>query len=180
MKKIMALLFAICFVLPLVACGSQSEEQTEKKPQVQQTETNAPDEKPVDIQEETEPQQTEAAAEATESSDVESFDSSWTTNSAAMNVPEPPAEYKIAEKQSSETFCLIEINSATFDAIKEYGEYLQSCGFDIDVSVNATQSDDGRDLYNFKGKNANGCSVSIDFSQLDGDFTLAYMEIYVN
>ena len=155
MKKTLAFLLSLSLILPMAACGGQ---------------TDAPAEEPTQQTE-----QTEVAADS-----AVSFDSSWTTNPAAMNIPEPPAEYTIAEKQSNDTFCLIEITYAPLDKIKEYCDYLQACGFNADVTAEESQSEDGRTLYNFKAKDADGCSVSLNFSEMDGDYTMTYMEIYAN
>ena len=103
----------------------------------------------------------------------------WTENIVAMNVPEPPAQYKIFEKQSTETFCMIEITYATLDEIRAYGEYLQACGFNIEAEISESETADGRTLYNFKAKNAAGCSLKLNFTQMSGDYTMAYFEIYL-
>ena len=103
----------------------------------------------------------------------------WTENIVAMNVPEPPAQYKIFEKQSTETFCMIEITYATLNEIRAYGEYLQACGFNIEVEISESETADGRALYNFKAKNEAGCSLKLNFTQMSGDYTMAYFEIYL-
>ena len=105
-------------------------------------------------------------------------DSSWTTNPAAKNLPEPPATYAVAEKQSSDTFCLIEITNATFNEIVTYGAMLRDCGFNIDVQENSEETADKRILYKYKAKNADGCSVSLNFSTMEGTYTMTYVEVY--
>ena len=107
-------------------------------------------------------------------------DGSWTTHPVAQKLPEPPATYTVAEKQSSDTFCLIEITCATFNEIVDYGAMLRDSGFSIDVQESSDETADGRLLYNYKAKNADGCSVSLSFSTMEGDYTVTYVEVYTN
>lgn len=106
--------------------------------------------------------------------------SSWTTNPAAQALPEPPATYAVAERQSSDTFCLIEITYATFNEIVSYAAMLRDCGFNVDVQESSEETADGRLLYNYKAKNSDGCSVSLSFSTMEGDYTVTYVEVYSN
>lgn len=179
MKKIITTALCLLITLSLAACGSQEPSTGENSPSPSNT-SSTPTSQPESSEPTDETEESSAPEDASQPEDAVTFDSGWTTNAVAMNIPEPPAEYQIAEKQSDDTFCLIEIKYATCGEIKEYGDYLQSCGFNMDVTVNESQSDDGRAIYNFKGKNADGCSVRMDFSEMDGDYTLTYMEIYLN
>ena len=107
-------------------------------------------------------------------------DGSWTDHPVAQKLPEPPATYAVAEGQSSDTFCLIEITYATFNEIVSYAAMLRDCGFSVDVQESSEETADGRLLYHYKAKNADGCSVSLSFSTMEGDYTVTYVEVYSN
>ena len=147
MKKLVALMISLMLALSLMACGGDTNEETENtEAATEATEDNTAS--------------TEAEADAEQSAE---FDTGWAGSDYEMLIPEPPFACEVEENNGSFTIRstdVDEMSGLSLDTIVGYCETLKGIGYS--ESLRESELETGRDRkgYEFYGEQE-GSSVSL-------------------
>ena len=146
MKKLVALMISLMLALSLVACGGDTNEETENTEAVTEDNTVS----------------TEAEADTEQSTE---FDTGWAGSDYEMLITEPPFACEVEENNGSFTIRstdVDEMSGLSSDAIVEYCETLKGIGYS--ESLRESELETGRDRkgYEFYGEREGSCVSLID------------------